>query len=204
MSKIIYCIRHGISQHNINYLHHGSKTFYDPAFTDTSLIKEGFQQARHLKQTWTDIDSIELVVVSPLKRTLQTAWEIFGDREVPIISLESAREFPMGLQTCNKRSNTTLLQQKYPTIDFSDLQTNEDSLWLTHREETIDELNLRIQKITEFLLCRPETHIAFVNHSSFIGQMKDNHIRLLDNGDEELKHCYPYKIQLTTQENSNL
>ena len=32
------------------------------------------------------------------------------------------------------------------------------------REETIEELNVRIQKCKEFIVNRPETKIAFVSH----------------------------------------
>ena len=35
MSKNLYCIRHGLAEHNINYLKYGCKTFYDPNFVDT-------------------------------------------------------------------------------------------------------------------------------------------------------------------------
>ena len=112
MSKVLYCIRHGVSQHNVNYSKYGSKTFYDPTYTDTALINEGFKQANDLKQTWADINTIELVVVSPIKRTLQTAWALFGDKSIPIIALECVREYPMGLQTCNKRSDKHYLETK--------------------------------------------------------------------------------------------
>jgi broad specificity phosphatase PhoE len=196
MSKNIYCIRHGIAEHNMNYLKYGSSTFYDPQFVDTSLVQEGFNQAKQLGETWKDIDTIELVIVSPLKRTLQTACEIFKDKQVPMIALEYVREFPLGKHTCNKRSSKDMLVAKYSHINFDSLQSNQDDIWMSHREETIEELNLRIQKLKEFIASRSETNIALVNHSSFIGQMKDQEIKYLDNGQEELKHCYPYLINL--------
>tara|TARA_Y100000389_G_scaffold205066_1_gene262655 strand:- start:4123 stop:4713 length:591 start_codon:yes stop_codon:yes gene_type:complete len=196
MSKSLYCIRHGIAEHNMNYLKYGSSTFYDPQYVDTSLVDEGFKQARQLGETWEDIDTIELVIVSPLKRTLQTACEIFKDKQVPMIALEYVREFPLGKHTCNKRSSKDVLVAKYPHINFNNIQNNQDNIWMSHREETIDELNLRIQKLKEFIRSRSETNIALVNHSSFIGQMKDQEIKYLDNGQEELKHCYPYLMKV--------
>ena len=196
MSKNVYCIRHGIAEHNMNYFKYGSSTFYDPQFIDTSLVQEGFNQAKQLGETWKDIDTIELVIVSPLKRTLQTACEIFKHKQVPMIALEYIREFPLGKHTCNKRSSKDMLVTKYPHINFDNLQSNQDDIWMSHREETVDELNLRIQKLKEFIASRSETNIALVNHSSFIGQMKDQEIKYLDNGQEELKHCYPYLINL--------
>ena len=61
---------------------------------------------------------------------------------------------------------------------------------------TLDELNLRIKIFKEYILSRSETNIALVNHSSFIGQMKDSEIKYLDDGKEELQHCHPYLIKL--------
>ena len=68
-------------------------------------------------------------------------------------------------------------------------------MWNATREETIDELKERIHKLNDFLKKRQETEIAIVGHSSFIGQYKDKKIGLLENGDEELLHCYPYKVE---------
>ena len=50
----------------------------------------------------------------------------------------------------------------------------------------------------EWIGNRRETRIAIVSHSSFIGQFKDGKI-----GDEnnELLHCYPYKILANYSQN---
>lgn len=196
MSKILYCIRHGLAEHNINYQKYGVSTFYDSKYVDTSLIPEGFRQVRGLRREWNQLHTIELVIVSPLKRTLQTATELFKEHSVPMIALECSREYPMGLQTCNKRSPRDSLKIKYPQVNFDDLQTNYDEMWFPHREETLEELNSRIEKLKEFIVSRPETHIALVNHSSFIGQMINGHISYLENGETELEYCVPYIINL--------
>ena len=47
-----------------------------------------------------------------------------------------------------------------------------------------------------YLKNRKEKNIAIVGHNSFFGQFKDNHIGYIENGDSELKHCYPYKFIL--------
>ena len=76
MSKNLYCIRHGLAEHNVNYLKYGCKTFYDPNFVDTSLVEEGFKQASNLGETWLNkkdpsetgsaISDIELVIKKEL------------------------------------------------------------------------------------------------------------------------------------------
>ena len=196
MSKSLYCIRHGLAEHNINYFKYGCKTFYDPKFVDTSLVEEGFKQASTLGETWSEINDIELVVVSPLKRTLQTATRIFRGKSVPMISFELVREYPIGGQTCNKRSQKEYLMNTFPNINFDDIKEGEDHLWDPEKEESIHELDLRINIFKKFIEGRPEKNIALVSHASFIGQLKDKHIKYIENGEEELKHCYPYLIEL--------
>ena len=105
MSKNLYCIRHGLSLHNKLYHKHGSKTFYDKDYIDTMLLPEGKRQARMLGETWNEINKVESVIVSPLKRSLETTINIFKDIDIPISALEICREFPIGLHACNKRSN---------------------------------------------------------------------------------------------------
>ena len=56
----------------------------------------------------------------------------------------------------------------------------------------MSELMARIQLFKDFIKNRPEKNIALVGHGNFIGQLKDNEIRLIENGEEELQHCYPY------------
>ena len=196
MSKSLYCIRHGLAEHNINYFKYGCKTFYDPKFVDTSLVEEGFKQASTLGETWSEINDIELVVVSPLKRALQTTTRIFRGKSVPIIVFELAREYPIGGHTCNKRSQKEYLMNTFPKINFDDIKGGEDHLWDPEKEESIHELDLRINIFKKFIEKRPEKNIALVSHASFIGQLKDKHIKYIENGEEELKHCYPYLIEL--------
>ena len=60
---------------------------------------------------------------------------------------------------------------------------------ILHVEESIDELNGRINKLWNYIGSLKESLIVVVSHSSYIGQLKDKNI-----GDEEneLKHCFPY------------
>lgn len=197
MSKTIYCIRHGLALHNELYKIHGSKIFYNLDYVDTPLLPKGKFQAYQLNKSWDKINDIELVIVSPLKRALETAIRIFNGLNVPIVALDICREYPLGLQTCNKRSNKEELELLYPIVNFDDLLSNQDDLWNPNEEETIESLNTRITFFKEYIKSRSEKNIAFVNHSSFIGKMMDNQIRYLDNGDIEMKHCYPYEYTLS-------
>ena len=192
--KTLYFIRHGIAEHNVLFSKYGRKVFYDKRYYDTKLTPEGHEQSIKLGSTWNKIHTIDLVITSSLTRTLETTKNIFSHINVPIIAFDELKEFPQGMQTCNRRSDKKLLIQQFPEIDFSYLIDNNDTLWNDKREETLDELNERYNTLNQFLKLREEKNIAIISHSCFIEQYKDKKMGLIENGDEELLHCYPYQF----------
>lgn len=185
MSKTLYCIRHGLALHNVLFSHIGTKAYTE--YNDTPLLDEGYLQAQHLKNTWEDINKIELVLVSPCMRTLQTSTNIFDKIGVKTIALDCLIEFPFGgNDICNKRKNKSVLESNFPWVDFSNIK--EVVEWLPENE-TVEELEKRIEVFKEFVKTRDEKHIAVVSHSSYMGQMIEKKIGDEDN---ELKHCHPY------------
>ena len=195
MIQNLYLIRHGHSLHNELFNKIGVKAFRIPLTIDSPLTSEGHLQSIELGQSWAKKSEIELVLVSPLTRCLDTSMNIFGDTDIPMISQEFLREYPIGEDTCNKRSSLVSLKNKYPKIEFN-LDSDEDTLWTQDYRESIDELEQRLYKMIKYLQDRKEKNIAIVGHSSYFGQFKDNHIGYIENGDEELKHCYPYEYIL--------
>jgi len=195
MSQILHLIRHGHSLHNELFHKIGVEAFRIPATIDSPLTNEGHIQSIELGQSWPKKKEIELVLVSPLTRTLETCMNIFGDTDIPIESHEFLREYPIGEDTCNKRSSLTLLKNKYPKVAFN-LIVDHDTLWREDYRENLNELETRLQIMIDYIRSRKETNIAIVGHSSFFGQFKDNHIGYMENGDEELKHCWPYEFIL--------
>ena len=196
MSKNLYLIRHGHSLHNELYHKIGVNAFRHPEMIDSPLTNEGNIQSIELGYSWTDKHKIELVIVSPLTRALETCMNIFGDTEIPIECYEFLREYPIGEHTCNKRSSLTNIKNKFPKINFN-LDIDIDTLWENDRRETINELEQRIEMMVQFIKSRNEKNIAIISHSSFIGQFMDKHIRYMENGDKELKYCHPYKFTLS-------
>ena len=194
MSKLLYLIRHGHALHNELYTTLGVQAFRIPEVIDSPLTEIGHEQSLKLSETIMD-HKIDVVLVSPLLRTLETAHNIFKSHNVPIVCEEFLREYPIGLDTCNQRSDIDRMREKFPKIDFSHIRENEDVYW-SKQGETMDELETRIQKMKDYLRDMPQDNIAIVSHSSFLGQFKDQKIGYLENGDEELAHCYPYKYIL--------
>lgn len=192
----LHCIRHGESVHNILYNKYGKKVFFDKRYFDTDLTHKGFNESIDLGNTWTDKNKIDIVFVSPLTRTLKTATNIFKDTNVPIVALECLREYPNTLHTCNARKNKSYLQNIFPRINFDYLETEVDPTWSEIDSESINSLLRRINSFYDFIEKSNYNNIALVGHNSFISMMKDSKLNRNEDGLEELKHCYPYKLEL--------
>ncbi|HCP33908.1 MAG: histidine phosphatase family protein [SAR324 cluster bacterium] len=192
--KNIYCIRHGLAYHNVKALEMGSQAYVLDECFDAPLVDKGLQQAKDLGEQWEALSLIQKVFVSPLTRTLETCQEIFKMHpDVKIIALDVIKEFPQGLQICNKRRDKKDLQEKFSRIDFSQLESESDQIWRKERMEHIEELRERIQDFKKFLKGLEETDVAVVSHSAFLNETLYGRI-----GDEanQLKHCHPYPLDL--------
>jgi broad specificity phosphatase PhoE len=194
MSKNIWCIRHGTALHNTLFRLIGKKAYTDKIYTDTPLVETGEIESRTLGNTWRDIHKIDVVFVSPSKRTLQTATNIFKNTTKKLIAIDEITEYPQSVEYCNKRKNKTQLKKLYPSVDFSNL--NEISpYWIddTDVKESEKECLERAKKFKEFLMSRPEKNICIVTHSSFLKGFMFGKLQDLE---QELHHCYPYKFSL--------
>ncbi|XP_010511104.1 PREDICTED: phosphoglycerate mutase-like protein 2 [Camelina sativa] len=196
--KTIHLVRHAQGVHNVE----GEKNFdayLSEDFFDAHLTPFGWQQVdnlhKHVKTSEIS-NRIELVVVSPLLRTLQTAVGAFGgeykdgvdapplmiagagnsDRHAigslncpPFIAVESCREY-LGVHPCDRRSNITKYRELFPAVDFSLIETEEDVLWKPKIREENQELAARGMRFMNWLSTRKEKEIAVVTHSGFLQQ----------------------------------
>lgn len=71
MAPIIHCVRHAQGYHNLNVANH---SMHDPLLTPY-----GEEQCRELAKNFPYHASVDLVVASPLKRTIYTALLGFGE-----------------------------------------------------------------------------------------------------------------------------
>ena len=193
MTKLLYCIRHGTAWHNIAFWKIGKRAYTE--YNDTPLVDKGKDEARLLNKTWDNINDIELILVSPLTRTLETATLIFKDIDVPLIALDALMEYPQAEEICNLRIEKNDLIRKFPNVDFSTLSDNPRLFWndefIPKKQKLL--LEDRIEQFKKYVRKRSETKIAIVSHSSFLGHMIFDKI-----GDEynELKHCHPYEYEI--------
>jgi len=195
MVKTLYCIRHGTSEHNVRYKEVGAIAFHEKM--DTKLVDSGIIESTNLGITWDKRNCIELVVVSPLSRTLETCCNIFKNTSTNIIVLDDLIEYPQHSEICNKRMNKSLIKQQYPVFDFSQLP--EDRQWDSSKTETYKELKDRCNSIKKWILNRPEKNICVVAHCSFLLAFMNDNItkeQIEDICETGIKHCIPYKMLL--------
>ena len=80
IQRVIF-LRHGVARHNIRDPVTGeTPDIYNPEFFDADLVEQGTAQVRSVKRRLTNsgiLTNIELVLISPLTRCLQTAQLIF-------------------------------------------------------------------------------------------------------------------------------
>jgi broad specificity phosphatase PhoE len=197
MNKNLFLIRHGQAEHNVRFNYIGSAAYNEKQDTRLTLI--GKQQATTLGKEWDKKYHVDLVIVSPLSRALETASKIFKDMNIPMICLDSLAEYPQHSELCNKKRNKYELQKEFPLVDFIRI-TNESIKWDPKKKESINELNDRIDFIKKWLFWRKEKNIAIVSHSSYLAQFMHGKIT---NEDNELKHCYPYTGKISYNRFSN-
>jgi broad specificity phosphatase PhoE len=192
--KNIICIRHGKAFHNVLSDKIGEKAFSLKESFDAPLVEEGILQAKELGENSKQLKKIDIVFVSPLTRTLQTAENIFEKNKiVRIVALDKMKEFPQGIEICNKRRNRIELKEKLKKVDFSLLDSDSDQMWREDRYEKIEELKERIKEFKQFIMNENYNNIAIVSHNNFLKEL------LFQNcGDEtyNLNHCHPYELDL--------
>lgn len=197
--KKVYCIRHGKALHNVLHPLIGNIAYTDKKYTDTELVDEGQYQSEKLGLTWKEKKNIEVVFVSPLTRTLETAMNIFKDSNVKIIANEEIIEYSQGKEYCNLRKCKSELEKKYPKIDFSNINEN-PKYWKGENEETLKELKERDMIFKNMLKNSEYTKICIVSHSTYLKQFLFGFVDSVKES-HELKHCFPYEKPI---ENSSI
>ncbi|XP_058217145.1 phosphoglycerate mutase-like protein 1 isoform X3 [Rhododendron vialii] len=195
--KTLHFVRHAQGVHNVegekNY-----KVYMSPEYFDAPLTPLGWQQVDNLRKHVRScglFERIELVITSPLLRTMQTAVGVFGgegytdridsvplmvanagnsDRPAissldcpPIVAVELCREH-FGVHPCDGRRSISDYQYLFPAMDFSQIESDEDILWTDSFRETKEELAARGMKFMDWLWTRKEKEIAIVTHSGFL------------------------------------
>lgn len=209
-TKKIHFIRHAEGFHNVETKKTGSnecllregKPANQHPLWDARLTPTGIAQAKALKKHLAERPSggrsftaFDLVVVSPLTRTCETAYHIFGDGRQPgkpaflcksiapegsieyergdkvpaprILVREECRE-RWGQYVCDGRRNISEIMSEFPSFDFSEVPYEEDRFYTENGREPDEHTCARGLAFLQWLNRRPEKCIAVVTHSSFL------------------------------------
>lgn len=101
----------------------GRAAYEDPCFVDPELTALGKQQCEGLKARAAEVrlqEKLELLVVSPLRRTLETAMHAFDTKleRTPWVAHEAVRE-RIGRNPCDRRRPLSEIKAEFPAVDFS-------------------------------------------------------------------------------------
>lgn len=210
-TKKVHFIRHAEGYHNVatketgsnDCLLRGDKPAREHPLYDAKLTETGINQAEKLRDILAtrpsggrSFTAFDLVVVSPLTRTCETALHVFGRprppgssafmpqarRDAPAHSEEAAAGIRVpaprflvreecrerwGHYVCDGRRSITEIAAEFPDFDWSEVEHNED-LYYSDERESDEHCCERAVRFLEWLNQRPEKCIAVVTHSSFL------------------------------------
>lgn len=166
--KNVYWVRHGESLSNV------SKLGYE--IVDPGLTPMGYTQCKELKKYLEFnkiIKDIDLIVVSPLERTLETCDKIINHNySIPIISLDEIREhidYP-----CHKRKSISKKKSQYKFVNFNQITNDDDFMYLKFAgNEPKTNVNARCKWFVRWLKNRKEKNILVITHGNFLLPMFD-------------------------------
>ncbi|XP_062165078.1 phosphoglycerate mutase-like protein 1 [Alnus glutinosa] len=198
--KTLHLVRHAQGIHNVEgEKDHNAYLSYD--LFDAHLTPFGWKQVDNLRthvQASGLSKRIDLIIVSPLLRTMQTAVGVFageaytdgvnvppgpplivantGNSDHPAISSLNCPPFlavelcreSLGVRPCDKRRSIREYRPLFPAIDFSLIESDDDILWKTDIREKNEEISARGMKFLKWLWTREEKEIAIVTHSAFL------------------------------------
>jgi broad specificity phosphatase PhoE len=174
--KRLYGIRHGQGWHNLLFHALGPSAY---EYRDPALTEKGARQAAAVSPP-----RVDLVLVSPLTRALQTAQIMFP--RTPQVALECLKEYPQHTQLCNRRSDVAVLRHLFPKVDFGDLRGNQ---W----PEACFSMPKNVHAVHDLVASSGAPRVAIVAHSTWLKYWMTGRVEERP----ELLHCKPYMLQRT-------
>ena len=151
--KKIYFIRHAQGYHNLSNNGHDNYHLRYPRLT-----VDGLNQCKDVKKY---INHVDIVITSPLRRTLETSTVIF-DNGHKIIAHELIKEVVSN--PCDFREPIIEMIPHFQHIDFSNVNDNYD---YNQPESSID-VHTRANIFFDYLSSSELTSIAVVSHGAFL------------------------------------
>ncbi|KAF5015115.1 hypothetical protein F66182_13660, partial [Fusarium sp. NRRL 66182] len=169
MAPRVHCVRHAQGEHN-----KGGDAYLIP---DPRLTEAGIKECEALEACFPFQSSIDLIVASPLRRTIQTALYSFQPaikRGVRVIALAELQE--TSDVACDTGSDVTDLKREFgdyqlgpetPVVDFS-LVPEDWNKKIGRWAPSSDALVSRARAARQWLRQRPEKEVVVVCHGGFL------------------------------------
>ena len=171
------------------------------AWRDSRLTDLGKQQASSARP---EIEryAIDVVLVSPLSRTIQTG--LLAIPPGPKFIVEDDVRERIGVHPCDLRRSRTELAADFPSVDVTTLSTEEDDKWTPEREPWADLVD-RAMRVLAKLKARDETNIAIVTHNDFLqALLLDSELQLASEALRiKFSNAQHLPIVLTWQDSAN-
>lgn len=144
---------------------------------DPLLTPHGEEQCRQLSRSFPYNESISLIVVSPLRRTIHTALlslhSPINDRKVPVIALPELQE--IGDLACDTGSDLDVLSKEMADtpVDLSLVEKGweiKEGRWAP----TGGAIEKRAREARQWLRARPEKEIALVAHGGLLHYLTED------------------------------
>lgn len=162
MPPTVTVVRHAQGFHNLCVANHSMK--------DPLLTPFGEKQCHDLAQSFPDHESIDLLVCSPLRRTIYTTLLAFSqdlDRCGNVIALPEAQE--TADVPCDTGSDVSALRQEMADkpVDLSRI-TDDWNCKIGRWAPIAKALEKRAKEVRQWLKARPEKGIVLVTHGGFV------------------------------------
>jgi broad specificity phosphatase PhoE len=148
----IYFIRHAQGEHNLSEKNWQIKY--------PKLTELGIRQSKNLGLLLKDV-SMDLILVSPLRRTLQTSEIIFG-KENNSVSIELVKEFIVN--PCDLREPKSKISEEFPNVNFDLVDDN----YNYNELESDNDIEIRCNKFYDYIKNLNFENIAVVTHGAFL------------------------------------
>ncbi|KAJ0024962.1 hypothetical protein Pint_08540 [Pistacia integerrima] len=164
--KILHLVRHAQGVHNTE-IGKGPEALLSQELFDAQLSDLGFKQVEKLRKEVEDkglTKKIDLVIASPMLRTLQTAVGVFGGKS-------QANRFDVHTSTagnCAKFDGPPIIAVEQCRERW--IESEDDILWKAEVRESYEEVAARGMKFLKWLWTRQEKEIAIVSHGIFLQQ----------------------------------
>ena len=207
-TKTLHFVRHAQGEHNVAGAADPINGYLREDLVDAVLTEHGINQCKEVYDKYFGdadkniIHDVQLIVVSPMRRTLQTATHCFADHvektPVPFVAVEHLRE-QTGLHPCDLRHPISQHASNFPHVCFQQVEHEEDPLYHRYsgKREPDEEVNNRVREFFQWLMEREEDNIAVVTHSAYLRNMFKHVVQIeaheidadVDFDHEKYKNC---------------